>query len=81
MENQLAALGLSLETLTPELAKQFDVQEKKRVLITDVEAVLQLFPACSLATSSWRQTISRLPLSASFSPSFSKARTKTRYCF
>lgn len=36
-ESQLATLGLTLETLTPELARQYDVDARKGVLITGVD--------------------------------------------
>ncbi len=36
-EHQLATLGLSVQTLTPDLAMQFDVEGSKGVLITGVE--------------------------------------------
>ncbi len=36
-ESQLATLGLTLETLTPGLAKQYGVEESKGVLITGVD--------------------------------------------
>lgn len=36
-ESQLATLGLTLETLTPDLARQYDVDARKGVLITGVD--------------------------------------------
>ncbi len=37
-QSQLARLGLTVQTLTPELAKQFNIEADKGVVITDVEA-------------------------------------------
>ncbi len=37
-QSQLARLGLSVQTLTPDLAKQFNIEADKGVVITGVEA-------------------------------------------